>query len=144
MNCASIFYFYPIIIPIYAYMFFSFYTHRLQMMDKSPENSVKITTTQVEKIAHLARLAIHQADLNKYAQELTAIVQFVEQMQTVDTQDIEPLAHALDLVQEAETCRLDKVTESNVREKMQAIAPAVAAGLYLVPKVIETTDNEKE
>lgn len=55
-------------------------------------------------------------------------------MNQVDTTDIEPLAHPLDIPQRL---REDKVTEPNLRDKFQAIAPQVESGLYLVPKVIE-------
>jgi len=55
-------------------------------------------------------------------------------MNQVDTTNIEPLAHPLDIPQRL---REDKVIEPNLRDKFQAIAPQVESGLYLVPKVIE-------
>ena len=55
-------------------------------------------------------------------------------MQAVDTQGIEPMAHAQDL---AQRLREDRVTEQNRREALQAVAPESECGLYLVPKVIE-------
>jgi aspartyl-tRNA(Asn)/glutamyl-tRNA(Gln) amidotransferase subunit C len=55
-------------------------------------------------------------------------------MQAVDTRGIEPMSHALDLVQRL---REDKVTEHDQRSEFQEIAPQVEGDLYLVPKVIE-------
>jgi aspartyl-tRNA(Asn)/glutamyl-tRNA(Gln) amidotransferase subunit C len=58
----------------------------------------------------------------------------VEQLETVDTTSVVPLAHPLDALQRL---RADEVTESDQREAFQAVAPQTEAGLYLVPKVIE-------
>ena len=58
----------------------------------------------------------------------------VDQLQAVDTRDVEPMANPLDAVQRL---RPDIVTEENQREAFQAIAPAVENGLYLVPRVVE-------
>ena len=89
---------------------------------------------EVKKIAHLARLAIGEADVPIYARNLSAILELVEQMNAVDTSDVEPMAHPLDMVQRL---RADGVTEADQRERFQAIAPQTEAGLYLVPQVIE-------
>ncbi|GAB6041298.1 Asp-tRNA(Asn)/Glu-tRNA(Gln) amidotransferase subunit GatC [Endothiovibrio diazotrophicus] len=88
----------------------------------------------VAKIAHLARLALREEDVPKYAGELSNILHLVEQMNAVDTSGVEPMAHPLDAVQRL---RPDAVSESDQRDKFQAIAPQTEAGLYLVPKVIE-------
>ena len=88
----------------------------------------------VEKIAHLARLGLNDADLPRTIEALNSILGLVDQMQAVDTSGIEPLAHPLEASQRL---RADQVTERNQRDAYQAIAPAVENGLYLVPKVIE-------
>lgn len=88
----------------------------------------------VEKIAHLARLAISDEDVAGYAHNLSNILNLVEQMSSVDTSGVTPMAHPLDACQRL---RDDEVTETNQREHFQSIAPQVEAGLYLVPKVIE-------
>jgi aspartyl-tRNA(Asn)/glutamyl-tRNA(Gln) amidotransferase subunit C len=90
--------------------------------------------TDVAKIAHLARLAVDDDDLDHYASELSSILHLVEQMDGVDTTGVEPMAHPLHMTQRL---RPDQVTESNQREAFQRIAPATQDGLYLVPKVIE-------
>ena len=88
----------------------------------------------VEKIAHLARLGLNDADIPRTTEALNSILGLIDQMQAVDTTGIEPLAHPLEASQRL---RADVVTESNHREAYQSIAPAVENGLYLVPKVIE-------
>ncbi|MDG4551897.1 MAG: Asp-tRNA(Asn)/Glu-tRNA(Gln) amidotransferase subunit GatC [Candidatus Contendobacter sp.] len=89
---------------------------------------------EVAKIAHLARLAIHEQDAPAYARNLSAILDLVAQMNAVDTTGVAPMAHPLDM---AQRLRADDVTESSQRDHFQAIAPRTEAGLYLVPKVIE-------
>jgi aspartyl-tRNA(Asn)/glutamyl-tRNA(Gln) amidotransferase subunit C len=93
-----------------------------------------LNRTDVEKIAHLARLQIDDNDVPEYAQNLSNILDLIGQMQNIDTSDIEPLAHPFDAVQRL---RADTITELNQREHLQSVAPAVANGLFLVPKVIE-------
>ena len=88
----------------------------------------------VEKIAHLARLAIDENDIPGYSHELSSILDLVEQMNAVNTDNVEPMAHPQDVSQRL---RQDKETESNQRDEFQKIAPQVERGLYLVPKVIE-------
>jgi len=90
--------------------------------------------SDVEKIAHLARLGLNDADIPQTTATLNNILSLIDAMQAVDTTGIEPLAHPLETTQRL---RADTVTESNHREAYQAIAPAVENGLYLVPKVIK-------
>ncbi len=89
---------------------------------------------EVKRIAHLARLVIDEEDISKYAHNLTNILDLVEQMSLVPTDDVIPMAHPLDTMQRL---REDKVQESNQRDHFQQVAPQVENGLYLVPKVIE-------
>ena len=88
----------------------------------------------MEKIAHLARLGLSEADLPRTTETLNNILGLIDRMQAVDTTGIEPLAHPLETTQRL---RADVVTERNQRDAYQAIAPAVEEGLYLVPRVIE-------
>lgn len=88
----------------------------------------------VLNVAHLARLHLSGDEVDRYAGELSAILAFVEQMNSADTGDMTPMAHPLDMVQ---SLRDDTVTEPDRRDDYQAHAPAVRDGLYLVPRVIE-------
>ena len=95
---------------------------------------MSLGSDEVKKIARLARVAIRAEDIPEYAKNLSNILQFVEQMNAVDTSGIAPMAHPLDAPQRL---RPDSVTETDQRELFQSIAPRVEGGLYLVPKVIE-------
>ncbi|WP_058557715.1 Asp-tRNA(Asn)/Glu-tRNA(Gln) amidotransferase subunit GatC [Thiohalocapsa sp. ML1] len=95
---------------------------------------MSLDSADVAKIAHLARLAVADTELDHYARELSSILDLVEQMSAVDTRDVEPMAHPLHM---AQRLRPDAVTEPDQREAFQAAAPATENGLYLVPKVIE-------
>lgn len=88
----------------------------------------------VEGIARLARLEISPNQAGETASQLSDILEFVDQMNSVDTAGVKPLAHPLDLI--ART-REDVVTESDQRDHFQAIAPETQDHLYLVPKVID-------
>lgn len=90
--------------------------------------------TEVEKVAQLARLHISDSEIDEVTGRITDILALIDQMQSVDTDAVAPLAHPLDLTQRL---REDDVTESNRRDELQLLAPEVEEGLYLVPKVIE-------
>lgn len=89
---------------------------------------------QVKNIAHLARLAIDDSDVDQYAGELSQILDLVEQMSATDTSGVVPMAHPMDVSQRL---RPDEVRETNQRDTLQSGAPATDSGLFLVPKVIE-------
>jgi len=95
---------------------------------------MSLTADEVNKIAHLARLGIDEQHIASYAKDLSGMLDLMTRMSEVNTDNVEPMAHPMD---QAQRLRADAVTEPNNREKFQAIAPQVEAGLYLVPKVIE-------
>lgn len=89
---------------------------------------------QIRDIAALSRLQIDDAQVSEYQKNLSNILDLVDQLAAVDTSDVEPMAHPLDAVQRL---RADVVTETNERERFQKVAPQVAEGHYIVPKVVE-------
>jgi aspartyl-tRNA(Asn)/glutamyl-tRNA(Gln) amidotransferase subunit C len=89
---------------------------------------------QLQKLATLSRLNIAPDQCNALAAELDNVLQLVDQLQAADTAGIEPMAHPLAISQ---PLRSDRAEAEADRSAFQAIAPAVDAGLYLVPKVIE-------
>ena len=89
---------------------------------------------EVGKVARLARLDISASEIDEVTGRITDILALIDQMHSVDTDAVVPLAHPLDLTQRL---REDDVTESNRRDELQLLAPEVEEGLYLVPKVIE-------
>lgn len=95
---------------------------------------MSLTLHDVKRVARLARIAVSDAEAATWQQQINGIFDLIAQMQAVDTAGVSPMAHAQDLQQRL---RDDIVTETDQHEKFQAIAPQVAAGLYLVPQVIE-------
>ncbi len=93
-----------------------------------------LTLDDVRRAAHLARIAIDDAEAEAALAQLTRVFGLIEDMQAVDVSGIEPMAHAQDLMLRL---RNDLVTEGDQRNLFQSVAPEVDAGLYLVPKVIE-------
>lgn len=95
---------------------------------------MSITNDDVYGIARLARLRIDDDEAGAYADNLSRILDLVEEMNAVDTGDIVPMAHPLDV---ALRLRDDVVTETDRRGEFLDLAPAAEQGLYLVPRVIE-------
>jgi aspartyl-tRNA(Asn)/glutamyl-tRNA(Gln) amidotransferase subunit C len=95
---------------------------------------MKLSRHEVESIAHLARLEISAEEIPVYVDNLSRIIDFVQQLERADTEGVTPMAHPLNMSQ---PLRDDVVTESDQRALYQQNAQAVDSGLYLVPRVIE-------
>jgi aspartyl-tRNA(Asn)/glutamyl-tRNA(Gln) amidotransferase subunit C len=95
---------------------------------------MSLTLDQIRRVAQLARIALPEQESDTVLERLNRVLGMIDQLQAVDTEGIEPMSHALDVVQ---PLRPDAVTETDQRAALQAGAPAVEDGLYLVPKVIE-------
>lgn len=93
-----------------------------------------VDRSDITKLAELARIAISEDTADDVARRISDVLTLVDQLQAVNTDGVLPMAHPLDAVQRL---RADVVTETDQRERFQAIAPATQDGLYLVPQVIE-------
>ena len=93
-----------------------------------------LSPEEVKKIAFLARLSIQEENIQQYSEDLSGILDLVEQMNAANVDDIEPMAHPQDAMQRL---RDDIVTEVNQREKLMSNAPSQQDGLFLVPKVLD-------
>ena len=99
---------------------------------------MSLTSTDIARIAKLARLAPDAAHSAQLLAQLNNFFAIVEQMRAVDTTGVEPLAHPVAITADISLrLRADVVSETNQREANQRSAPAVENGLFLVPKVIE-------
>lgn len=99
---------------------------------------MSLNPQEIDRIAHLARLALQPAEAERMREQMNGFFSIVEAMQAVDTAGIEPMAHPVAAIQDvALRLRDDVVSEPNQREANQRSAPAVDSGLFLVPKVIE-------
>lgn len=89
----------------------------------------------VHAMAALAKLEVTAQDVDQVTQNLAGILEFVEQLQDVNTDGVAPMAHPLgDLTQRL---RPDSSSTTHTREQLQANAGSVGDGFYRVPKVIE-------
>lgn len=93
-----------------------------------------IDKATVTKIARLARLRIEEADQDRYAQKLNGTMQWIEQLQAVNTDGIEPLASVMDITL---PLREDKVTDGNIQDQVLKNAPESTSGFFAVPKIVE-------
>ncbi len=89
---------------------------------------------ELHKIAALASIKLDKQTAEQLAHDVSAIMNFVEELGAIDTQNVAPLRHPLDLHQRF---RQDNITEQNQVSELAKIAPKFADNLYLVPKVIE-------
>jgi aspartyl-tRNA(Asn)/glutamyl-tRNA(Gln) amidotransferase subunit C len=96
---------------------------------------MSLTRAQIESIAHLARLELEPAEVPVYQESLSRILDLVGELERADTGGVAPMAHPLPGL--TQRLRPDVVTEKDAHELYQTNAPQIAAGLYLVPKVIE-------
>ena len=94
-----------------------------------------LTQKDIGTVAHLARLHLSPDEEQEALRRITSILALIDQMQAVDTLNVEPLAHANDAARQR--LRDDVVTEQNQRETLLELAPSADKGLFLVPKVIE-------
>lgn len=94
----------------------------------------RVDLDTVRKSARLARLALDDAQLKSYQAHFDRLMAFVEDVTSAPIDDIEPMAHPMDMVQRL---RPDQVTETDQREQLQSSAPKAEEGFYLVPRVIE-------
>ncbi len=96
---------------------------------------MSLNRRDIDNIAQLARLALTEEEVPVYLASLSRIMGLIGELDRADTGQIEPMAHPLP--GQRQRLRADSVTESDRHELYQGNAPAVEAGLYLVPRVIE-------
>jgi len=94
----------------------------------------KIDAEQVRKVAKLARLALTEAEIDEFTEQLGAILLYVEKMNELDTRDVEPLAHCLPI---SNVFRADEVHGSLGTETTLANAPQRDDSFFKVPKILE-------
>ena len=93
-----------------------------------------ITPEQMIQISNLARIKIEKDQIYPLTEKIGEIISFVDELKTIDTNEIEPLFNPLDATQKL---RSDKITEIDESEKFLEIAPLVRKNLFVVPKVID-------
>lgn len=95
---------------------------------------MKLSLEQVEHIAELARLALSDEEKARYQEQLSAILDYFERLQQLDTEAIPPTASVLPL---SSVMRADEVKDPSPHEDLLANAPAAEEGCFQVPAVLE-------
>jgi len=95
---------------------------------------LSINKDEIKYLSLLSRMDIDKNEIKDIEEKLTKIIDFVDQLQTISTDNIEPMAHPLN---QSQRLRMDEVTETNDRENIQKNAQQIEKGMYLVPKVID-------
>ena len=95
---------------------------------------MSLDNKKVKEIAYLARLNIEESELEQSTAELNNILKLMDKLGEIDTGEAQPMAHPLKMSQRL---REDNVTEEDLSEEFQAIAPKTGKGHFLVPTVIE-------
>jgi aspartyl-tRNA(Asn)/glutamyl-tRNA(Gln) amidotransferase subunit C len=108
---------------------------RIPATRATPARPMALTREQIESIAALARLSLTATEIPVYQESLSRILDFVGALERADTANVTPMAHPLAGL--AQRLRPDEVTEQDRHAEYQPNAPQTAAGLYLVPRVIE-------
>jgi len=99
---------------------------------------MELQPDDLKRLARLARIALSEDEVLLLQSQLNGVLGLINALQAVDTREIEPLSHPLDVVQPmAQRLREDRVTEFDQRSANLANAPAQERGLFLVPKVLE-------
>ena len=86
------------------------------------------------KVARLARIKTSEDDLERLAPQLSGIIQWIEQLSEVDTDNVEPLANVVDITL---ALREDAVSDGDCQDKVLGNAPEETQGFYVVPKVVD-------
>lgn len=95
---------------------------------------MSVSSDTIREIAQLARLQVETDELPALTDSFNAILDLFEQLQAAATEGVEPMSNPLDASQ---VLRADVVTETDQRDALQAVAPMIGDGLYLVPRVVE-------
>lgn len=95
---------------------------------------MSIGKSEVEYISRLSMIEVADNEVEQVSAKLTKVLDLFEQMQAVNTDGVEPMAHPYDAVQRL---RQDEITEIDQHEKLQSVAPSISDAMYLVPQVIE-------
>jgi aspartyl-tRNA(Asn)/glutamyl-tRNA(Gln) amidotransferase subunit C len=95
---------------------------------------MSVDADTVRRIAHLARIAVAEDEVEHLRGELNAILAFVEQLSEVNVDGVEPMTSVLPMEMKQ---RVDTVTDGGIRDDLLENAPATEEGFFLVPKVVE-------
>ncbi len=100
----------------------------------SESKNKKLSPEQVEKISHLARLELSSEEREKFAGQLSSVLDYIAKISKLDLKNVEPLAHVGEL---KNVWREDEVERTDVHDKLMDLAPEAKRGHFRVPRIIE-------
>ena len=100
---------------------------------------MSIKKSEIAYISSLSKLKMEDVEMDHYTRQISDILKMIQQLEKVDTDDIEPMAHPLNMKQRL---RADVITEENHRDLYQNNAVEFEEGFYKVPKVIDWRYNK--
>ena len=95
---------------------------------------MSIKKSEIAYISSLSKLKMEDIEIDKFTRQISDILEMIQQLEKINTDDIEPMAHPLNMKQRL---RVDVITEENHRELYQKNAVEFEEGFYKVPKVID-------
>ncbi len=95
---------------------------------------MSVTKDDVRKVARLSRIAVSEERLEAMADELTGIMGWIEQLNEVDIEGVEPMTSVVEVDMPT---RSDKITDGGIRDQILANAPKSDDGFFVVPKAVE-------
>ena len=93
----------------------------------------KITKEEVKKVAHLARLELNENEINCHADQLEKILEYIKQLEKIDTQDIPCTTRAIEVIN---VFRKDEKKNSDCNEELLELGPSTEGNYFKVPKII--------
>tara|TARA_Y100001970_G_scaffold272562_1_gene369467 strand:- start:785 stop:1072 length:288 start_codon:yes stop_codon:yes gene_type:complete len=95
---------------------------------------MSIDKNQVKKVAKLSRISVDESKLDSLSNDLSSILNFVEQLNKLDTKKIEPLSSIVDKTLEP---RIDKINDGKIKDDILKNSPEKNEDFFIVPKVVE-------
>ena len=94
---------------------------------------IKITKDEVKKVAHLARLELNEDEINKHAEQLEKILEYIKQLEKIDTNDVPCTTRAIEVIN---VFRKDENKNSDCTEDIIDLGPSREDQYFKVPKII--------
>ena len=107
--------------------------NKLLFKNKYIKSMTKITYEEVKKVAHLARLELNEAEINNHAEQLEKILEYIKQLQKIDTNDVPCTTRAIEVIN---VFRKDENEHSDCTEELLDLGPSREDKYFKVPKIM--------
>ena len=94
---------------------------------------IKITNDEVKKVAHLARLELNEDEINKHAEQLEKILEYIKQLEKIDTYDVPSTTRAIEVIN---VFRKDEKKNYDSTEELLDLGPSKEEKYFKVPKIL--------